>query len=120
MNTLLTRLSDQLEKEAGAKLLLGPGKIQTSSSVNPILMQSFHDELEKIGFLAGVGRAASHLGGAVGRGLKTLSKKPILKDVAGEGLDRLGTSAMENKKLTGKITAGVVGTGLVGTGAVLS
>ena len=93
--------------------------------MNPLLLNAFNDELGKISlqkeasFGAALGRAASHLGGGVGRAMASVGK-----DAPKKGFRRtvanLGEAALKDKRTAGKITAGVAGAGLLGTGVALS
>jgi hypothetical protein len=93
--------------------------------VNPLLLNAFNDELEKISFkkeasfFTGVGKAAKHLGGGIGHALKGFGKGAP-KNSFRRAVRDIGKVALNNKKLTGQIGAGVAGAGLLGTGAVLS
>ena len=95
--------------------------------MNPLLMNAFNDELEQISndelqkkaFVAALGRAASHLGGGIGRAMVGAGKGAGKTGVR-KGIGDLGAAALKNKKLTGQVAAVGTGAALLGTGAALS
>lgn len=65
---------------------------------------------------AGVGRAASHLGGSVARGLKTLGSKFKPGGKASQGINRLSDAANTNKAVAGGLAGGAALTAATTTG----
>ncbi len=81
-----------------------------------IMAQAFHDEMEKIALPAGIGRAASHLGGSIARGLQSF-KQPGAKGLR-KFVGEAGDLASKNMRTTGLIAAGTAGGGLVAAGGM--
>tara|TARA_Y100000310_G_scaffold102380_2_gene100565 strand:- start:28 stop:327 length:300 start_codon:yes stop_codon:yes gene_type:complete len=85
-----------------------------------VMAHAFNDELEKISVAGviggGVGRAFSHLGGAIGRGLSGVAK-PGAKGFR-KAVGDLGTAALKNKKQVGIAATGLGAAGLIGAGGM--